>query len=93
VGDLGIACAIGERQQRGYETREFLANTSHSKAGWKGYIENETAGRLREMAKISQCSGPCDFSTEVSAELVEILLKQLQAIASNTMSIADHDKM
>ncbi len=48
-----------------------------------GYIENEAADHLREMAKLRNAVVHGDFSVDVSAEQVEGLLGQLQAIASD----------
>lgn len=53
----------------------------------EGYIENEAADRLREMANLRNAVVHGDFSVDVPAEKVEGLLRQLQAIASNVMSV------
>jgi hypothetical protein len=53
----------------------------------EGYIENEAADRLREMAKLRNAVVHGDLSVDVPAEQVEGLLKQLQAIASDIMSV------
>jgi hypothetical protein len=54
----------------------------------EGYIENEAADRLREMAKLRNAVVHGDFSVDVPKEQVEDLLSQLQAIASDIMSVA-----
>jgi hypothetical protein len=54
----------------------------------EGYIENEAADRLREMAKLRNAVVHGDFSVDVPTEQVEDLLSQLQAIASDIMSVA-----
>jgi hypothetical protein len=53
----------------------------------EGYIENEAADRLREMAKLRNAVVHGDFSVDVPVEQVESLLKQLRAIASDIMSV------
>lgn len=53
----------------------------------EGYLENDTADRLREMAKLRNAVVHGDFSVDVPAEQVEGLLRQLQAIASDIMSV------
>jgi uncharacterized protein YutE (UPF0331/DUF86 family) len=53
----------------------------------EGYIENEAADRLREMAKLRNAVVHGDLSVDVPAEQVEALLRQLQAIASDIMSV------
>jgi hypothetical protein len=53
----------------------------------EGYVENEAADRLREMAKPRNAVVHGDFSVDVPTEQVEDLLGQLQAIASNIMSV------
>ena len=54
----------------------------------EGYIENDAADCLREMAKLRNAVVHGDFSVDVTAEQVESLLKQLQRIASDIMSAA-----
>ena len=54
----------------------------------EGYIENDAADRLREMAKLRNAVVHGDFSVDVSAEKVEGLLMQLQAIMTNIETIA-----
>ncbi len=49
----------------------------------EGFIENETADRLRNLAKLRNAVFHGDFSVEVRAEQVEELTKELQTIASN----------
>jgi uncharacterized protein YutE (UPF0331/DUF86 family) len=53
----------------------------------EGYIENEAADRRREMAKLRNAVVHGDFSVDVPTDQVEDLLIQLQAIASNIMSV------
>jgi uncharacterized protein YutE (UPF0331/DUF86 family) len=53
----------------------------------EGYIENEAADRLREMAKLRNAVVHGDFSVDVPAEVVEGLLEQLQTIASDIMGV------
>jgi uncharacterized protein YutE (UPF0331/DUF86 family) len=53
----------------------------------EGYIENEAADRLREMARLRNAVVHGDLSVDVPAEQVEDLLKQMQAIASNIMNV------
>jgi uncharacterized protein YutE (UPF0331/DUF86 family) len=52
----------------------------------EGYIENDAADCLREMAKLRNAVVHGDFSVDVPAEQVDGLLKQLQGIASDIMS-------
>ena len=51
-----------------------------------GYIENEGADQLREMAKLRNAVVHGDFSINVTADQAAALLSQLQAIASDIMS-------
>jgi hypothetical protein len=53
----------------------------------EGYIENEDADRLRALAQLRNAVVHGDFSTAVSSEQVEILLRQLQAIAAHILSV------
>lgn len=52
----------------------------------EGYVENDAADRLREMAKLRNAVVHGDFSVDVPVEQVEGLLSQLQGIASDIMS-------
>jgi hypothetical protein len=52
----------------------------------EGYIENDVADRLREMAKLRDAVVHGDFSVDVPGEQVESLLKQLRGIASDILS-------
>jgi uncharacterized protein YutE (UPF0331/DUF86 family) len=58
----------------------------------EGYIENEAADRLRELIKLRHAVVHGDLSVDVSAEQIEDLLKQLQAIASDIMSVTPEPK-
>ncbi len=58
----------------------------------QGYIENEPAQRLREMAKLRNAVVHGDFSVHVPAKQVEDLLKQLRAIADNIVSVISEQK-
>jgi len=53
----------------------------------EGYIENEAAEGLRDMAKLRNAVVHGDFSVDVPTEKLEGLLKQLQAIASEITSV------
>jgi hypothetical protein len=53
----------------------------------EGYLENEVADQLREMAKLRNAVVHGDLSVNVPAEQVEDLLRQLQVIASEVMSV------
>lgn len=68
--------------------RTFSAIQAVQALAEQGYIENEAAERLREMAKLRNAVVHGDFSVNVPAEQVEDLLQELQAIASGIMSIA-----
>ncbi len=52
-----------------------------------GYLENDVAQNLREMAKLRNTVVHGDFSIDIPAEQVELLLKQLKAIASDIMTV------
>jgi uncharacterized protein YutE (UPF0331/DUF86 family) len=54
----------------------------------QGYIESETADNLREMAKLRNAVVHGDLSVTVPAQQVASLLRQLEAIASDIMSVA-----
>ncbi|MEA2727847.1 MAG: hypothetical protein QOF70_2322 [Acetobacteraceae bacterium] len=54
----------------------------------EGYIENEDAQRLREMAKLRSAVAHGDFSVSVSAEDVDFLVNQLNALKSYITKVA-----
>jgi len=54
----------------------------------EGYIENESAAGLREMAKLRNAVVHGDLSVEVSQAQVEGLLKQLKEIASDIAGVS-----
>jgi uncharacterized protein YutE (UPF0331/DUF86 family) len=54
----------------------------------QGYIENEAAENLREMAKLRNAVVHGDFTVDVPAEQVDGLVQRLRAIASTIMSVA-----
>jgi len=53
----------------------------------EGYIENEAADRLREMAKLRNAVVHGDLSVQVPVEQVEYLLQQLRLIVSDVLSV------
>jgi uncharacterized protein YutE (UPF0331/DUF86 family) len=53
----------------------------------EGYLENEDADRLREMAKLRNAVVHGDLSIDVPTMQVEDLLSQLRAIASDIVSV------
>lgn len=53
----------------------------------EGYIERETAGRLREMARLRNAVVHGDFSVEVEHEQIRVLLTQLRSLATDVMSV------
>lgn len=53
----------------------------------EGYIESETANRLREMANLRNAVVHGDLSVNVLAGQVEGLLKDLQVVAPEIMSV------
>lgn len=52
----------------------------------EGYIENDAADRMREMAKLRNAVVHGDFSVEIPAEQVAGLARQLREIASDIVS-------
>jgi uncharacterized protein YutE (UPF0331/DUF86 family) len=58
----------------------------------EGYLENEAADRLRKMVRLRNAVVHGDFSVDVSAEQLEDLLTQLQAIASDIMRMTPEPK-
>jgi hypothetical protein len=78
-----LASANGEaRGSRGFSPIQAIQTLAE-----EGYIENEAADRLRDMAKLRNAVVHGDFSVDVPTEQVEDLLGQLQAIASEIMSV------
>jgi uncharacterized protein YutE (UPF0331/DUF86 family) len=70
------------RRPRGFSPIQAIQTLAE-----EGYIENEAADRLREMAKLRNAVVHGDFSVGVPTERVEDLLKDLQAIASNIITV------
>jgi uncharacterized protein YutE (UPF0331/DUF86 family) len=81
------------------ESLSRLASDSGSSRGYspvqaiqalaaEGYLENEEAQRLREMARLRSAAVHGDFSVNVSAEQVEFLLAQLRALNSEIRKVA-----
>jgi uncharacterized protein YutE (UPF0331/DUF86 family) len=58
----------------------------------EGYIENEAADRLRQMVKLRNAVIHGDLSVDVPAEQLKDLLKQLQAIGSEVLSMTPEQK-
>lgn len=54
----------------------------------EGYIENEDAQRLRDMARLRSAVVHGDFSSVVTADQVRFLVEQLEAMKSNIMTVA-----
>jgi len=54
----------------------------------EGYIENEEAQRLRDMARLRSAVAHGDFSVDVSADQVAFLLEQLKALNSSIAEVA-----
>jgi hypothetical protein len=78
-----LASANSEaRRPRGFSPIQAIQTLAE-----EGYMENEAADRLREMAKLRNAVVHGDFSVDVPTEQVEDLLGQLQAAASNIMSV------
>jgi uncharacterized protein YutE (UPF0331/DUF86 family) len=79
-----LASANSEgRTSRGFSPIQAIQTLAE-----EGYIENEAADSLRAMAKLRNAVVHGDFSVAVPAEQVEGLLGQLQAIASDIMSVS-----
>jgi uncharacterized protein YutE (UPF0331/DUF86 family) len=53
----------------------------------EGYLENEAADRLRELVKLRNAVVHGDFSVDIPAPQIYTLLKQLQLIASDIISV------
>ncbi len=53
----------------------------------EGYLEHDAAQSLRQMVTLRNAVMHGDFSADISAEQVESLLEQLQAIASDIVSV------
>jgi hypothetical protein len=53
----------------------------------EGYIENEAADRLRNLAQLRNAVVHGDFSAAVSAEQVKDFLRELRSIASSVLAI------
>jgi hypothetical protein len=78
-----LASASSEaRRPMGYSPIQAIQTLAE-----EGYIENEAADRLREMANLRNAVVHGDLSVDVPVEQVEWLLKQMQAIASDIMSV------
>ncbi|HME24325.1 MAG TPA: HepT-like ribonuclease domain-containing protein [Acetobacteraceae bacterium] len=77
--------ASGNGETRG--ARGFSPIQAIQALAEEGYIENEVADRLREMAKLRNAVVHGDFSVDVRAEQIEDLLQHLRTIASEIMSV------
>lgn len=78
-----LASANSEaRSPRGFSPLQAIQTLAE-----EGYIENEAADRLREMANLRNAVVHGDFSVDVPVEQVEWLIKQIQAIASDIMTV------
>jgi hypothetical protein len=78
-----LASANSEgRTSRGFSPIQAIQTLAE-----EGYIEHEAADRPREMAKLRNAVVHGDFSVDVPAAQVEGLLGQLQAIASDIISV------
>jgi hypothetical protein len=78
-----LASANSEaRSPRGFSPLQAIQTLAE-----EGYIENEAADRLREMANLRNAVVHGDFSVDVPVEQVEWLIKQMQAIASDIMTV------
>ena len=53
----------------------------------EGYIENEDAQRLRDLAKLRSAVAHGDFSVDVSAEQVDFLVSQLNELTSHIAKV------
>jgi hypothetical protein len=78
-----LASANGEARRPG----DFSPIQAIQMLAEDGYIEHETADRLREMAKLRNAVVHGDFSVDVPVEQSEGLLKELRVIASNIMGV------
>lgn len=70
------------RRSRGFSPIQAIQTLAE-----EGNIESEAADRLREMVKLRNAVVHGDFSAEVPVEQVERLLRELQAIASDILSV------
>jgi len=78
-----LAIAGGEaRTVRGFSPIQAIQTLAE-----EGYLENEDADRLREMAKLRNAVVHGDLSVDVPTMQVEDLLSQLRAIASDIVSV------
>ncbi len=57
-----------------------------------GYIENEEAQHLREMARLRSAVVHGDFSLTVTADEIEFLLKQLETLRLNISKVEDEER-
>lgn len=69
--------------QKGFSSIQAIQTLAEA-----GYLENEAATQLRDMAKLRNAVVHGDLSIDVPAEQVEGLLNQLREIAANIMSVA-----
>jgi REase_AHJR-like protein/ribonuclease HepT-like protein len=78
--------ASGSGSSRGYSPIQAVQALAE-----EGYLEQEEAQRLREMARLRSAVVHGDFSVNVSAEQVEFLLEQLRVLDSNiSKAAAEH---
>jgi len=75
--------ASGSGSSRGYSPIQAVQALAQ-----EGYLEQEEAQRLREMARLRSAVVHGDFSVNVSAEQVEFLLEQLRTLDSNISKVA-----
>jgi len=76
------------RAKSGMESlKSFAPRQAIQTLAEEGYLENEAADRLRELARLRNAVVHGDFSVEVPIERVEGFLKLLRAIASDVTSV------
>jgi hypothetical protein len=58
----------------------------------EGYIENEEAQRLRDMARLRSAVVHGDFSVNVTADQIEFLIKQLETLRVYISKVEDEER-
>jgi uncharacterized protein YutE (UPF0331/DUF86 family) len=83
-----LASAYSESRR----SKNFSPDQAIQTLAEEGYIDNETADHMRKLAKLRNAAVHGDFSVNVSAEQVESLLTQLQAVASEVMTVTSEQE-
>jgi hypothetical protein len=73
-------------------SRELSPIQAVQELATEGYIENEEAQRLRDMARLRSAVVHGDFSVNVTADQIEFLVKQLETLRLYISKVEDEER-